>query len=171
MKKLLLPLILGLVGLGGGVGAGLFLMPEPEPEMAADEGTCACAEGVSAALPDAESDAADPALPDGREFARLNNQFVIPVVEDGAVGSLVVLSLSLEVLSGSQQDVYSQEPRIRDAFLEVLFDHANGGGFSGAFTSSANLRGLRDALRERAQQTLGTLVTDVLIVDIVRQDV
>ena len=169
MKKLLLPLVLGLTGIGGGVGAGLFLMPGPKSSVESE--VCTCAEVVTAAVPTGEVNSGGPSLPEGRDFARLNNQFVIPVVEDGAVGSLVVLSLSIEVIRGNQQDVYSQEPRIRDAFLEVLFDHANGGGFSGAFTSSANLRDLRSALRERAQQTLGTIVTDVLIVDIVRQDV
>jgi hypothetical protein len=54
--------------------------------------------------------------------------------------------------------------------LQVLFDHANSGGFNGSFTDGANLVLLREALLETALRIFGTDVTDVLIVDIVRQD-
>ena len=68
------------------------------------------------------------------EYVKLNNQFVVPVVEDGRVAAMVVLSLSLEVEAGNTEAVYQREPKLRDAFLQVLFDHANVGGFCGSFT-------------------------------------
>ncbi len=55
-------------------------------------------------------------------------------------------------------------------FLQVLFDHANAGGFNGAFTSSTNMDVLRQSLLETAQAVIGKSVRNVLIVDIVRQD-
>ena len=106
-----------------------------------------------------------------RDYAKLKHQFVIPVVEEGRVSALVVMSLSIEVETGQTQAVYSQEPKLRDGFLQVLFDHANTGGFSGSFTSTTNMRSLRDGLRENAQRVVGDVVHDVLIVEIVRQDV
>ena len=105
-----------------------------------------------------------------RAYARLNNQFVVPVVRDEKVQSLVVLSLSLEVAPGSEADVFAHEPKLRDLFLQVLFDHANTGGFDGAFTASTNMRVLRDALRRVAVEDVGLGIRDVLILDIVRQD-
>jgi hypothetical protein len=51
-----------------------------------------------------------------------------------------------------------------------MFDHANAGGFMGTFTDGSNMILLREALGEVAQSILGPDVTDVLIVDIVRQD-
>jgi hypothetical protein len=54
--------------------------------------------------------------------------------------------------------------------LQVLFDHANSGGFNGSFTDGANLVLLRKALLEAALRIFGKDVTDVLIVDILRQD-
>ena len=42
--------------------------------------------------------------------------------------------------------------------------------FSGAFTQANNMTLLRHALLEVAQKVLGPVVSDVLIVDIVRQD-
>jgi flagellar FliL protein len=54
--------------------------------------------------------------------------------------------------------------------LQVMFDHANAGGFKGVFTDGANLILLRAALRETAQKLLGDMVVDVLIADLARQD-
>lgn len=169
MTKLLLPVLFLLVGIGGGVGAGLFLTPEEETHVA--ETPCGDVPAV------ADDHDASPAAHsseitvEGREYARLNNQFVVPVVHDGKVASLVVLSLSLEVETGTKENVFAHEPRLRDLFLQVLFDHANMGGFDGAFTASSNMRILRDALRHTAITNVGGGITDVLIIDIVRQDV
>lgn len=152
MIRKLIPLVLALAGLGAGMGAGLALRPAAEPATGAD--------------PAAE--AADPKdLPD---YVKLNNQFVVPIVEDGRVVSMVIMSLSLEVERGMTDSVYAREPKLRDALLQVMFDHANAGGFRGSFTDAANLVLLRKALLEMARTTLGDIVSDVLIVDIARQD-
>ena len=100
----------------------------------------------------------------------MTNQFVVPLIEGGKVGAMVILSLSVEVTSGQTSDVYTKEPKLRDSFLQVMFDHANAGGFDGPFTDSANMIALRRALLESARQTLGDSAQDVLITDIVRQD-
>jgi len=93
MKKILIPLVMLLFGLGGGVGAAIFLAPA-EPE----------------------------------------------------------------------------EPKIRDKFLQVLFNHANNGGFSGNFTEFRYLQSLKDELLRNAKLVTQGDVTDVLILDLVRQD-
>lgn len=155
----LLPLLLLLVGAGAGVGAGIFLRPAPSPEMASE-----AKKQVEAKA------AAEPASPADREYIKMNNQFVVPVVKGDDVDALVVMSLSLEVPAGQKDAIYSQEPKLRDSFLQVLFDHANVGGFDGAFTNANNLSVLRDALREVAQKDMGEQITDVLIIEIARQD-
>lgn len=161
MKKLL-PLIMLLVGAGAGVGAGVFLRPPPDLALAAD------AEEIDAATKTAakhiKDDMAD------REYVKMNNQFVVPVVNGNFVQALVVMSLSLEVPAGQKDAIYSREPKLRDSFLQVLFDHANVGGFDGAFTNANNLAVLRNALREAAQKDMGDQISDVLIIDIARQD-
>jgi hypothetical protein len=168
MKKLVLPFFLMLVGVGGGVGAGLALMPAPEEDMAANP--CGDGHGLEP-MAAAENIPAEPVSLDSREYARMNNQFVVPVVMNDRVSALMVLSLSIEVETGGQEAVFSHEPRLRDAFLQVMFDHANIGGFNGAFTASSNMRILREALQEAADRVMRGHITDVLIVDIVRQDV
>ena len=107
----------------------------------------------------------------GSEFARLNNQFIVPVTHGSAVDALVVLSLTLEVDEGGTETVFQSEPRLRDRFLRVLFDHANMGGFDAGFTQSGKMDLLRTGLHEAASGILGPILRDVLIVDIVRQEV
>lgn len=172
------------MGLGLGTGAGLFLKPDQastaeasvagQGEIAAPgeaggehgEGSAIPSEGAVAKgqKPDAAGDEENP------EFVKLTNQFVIPILQDGRVVSLVILSLSLQVKTGTSEEVYALEPKLRDAFLQVLFDHANAGGFRGSFTDGSNLLYLRRALLERAQGLVGSIITDVLISDIARQD-
>lgn len=160
----LFPFLLALAGLVAGTGTGYLLRPEAAPA----EIGAAPANAHAAHEPSGDGVAgADEPLHD---YVKLNNQFVVPVVEDGRVASLVILSLSLEVPTGAGEKVYTVEPKLRDTFLQVLFDHANSGGFRGIFTDGSNMIPLRRALLEAAIRTLGPDVIDVLIVDIVRQD-
>lgn len=165
MLKKILPILLALIGLGGGIGAGLVLRPDADHAEASD-GAAAKAEEHT------EGESGEEAEPEegAPEYVKMNNQFVVPVVEDGRVAAMVVLSLSLEVAAGNTEAVYQREPKLRDAFLQVLFDHANVGGFSGSFTDGANLVMLRTSLKEAAALVLGPFVSDVLITDIARQD-
>lgn len=161
MKKLL-PLIFLLFGTAAGGGVGYVLRPAP-PEMA-KEGVEGEAMAEKSAPKEDKSDAAV-------EYVKLNNQFVVPVVKNRVVISLVVMALSLEAPEGSKEAIFKKEPKLRDSFLQVLFDHANAGGFDGAFTEAGAMNQLRGALREVAQKDLGEeMVKDVLILEIARQD-
>ncbi|WP_353473537.1 flagellar basal body-associated FliL family protein [Salipiger sp. H15] len=184
MKKLL-PLLLALIGTGAGIGAGLFLAPSPDSgaeHASAEPGTAQ--DGGHPAEPAAGSGdhtAADQGASEhggsehgegesGTEYVKLNNQFVVPVVEDSRVAALVVLSISLEVAAGSAAATFEEEPKLRDGFLRTLFDHANIGGFDGNFTETPRMDALRRVLFETARNILGARVRDVLITDIARQD-
>lgn len=168
MLKKLFPMILALVGTGAGVGAGLFLAPSDEdPQPVAADGH---ADKAHAEPPAADSHKDDGHGGSGNEYVKMNNQFVIPVMSAERVEALVVASLSIEVSSGGSQAVYEREPKLRDAFLQVMFDHANIGGFEGAFTAGERMDILRSALLDAARSVLGADVKDVLITEIARQD-
>lgn len=160
---ILAPVLLAIIGLAIGVGAGYITRPEPAP--LEDLAT----EPESGAPVPAPGD--KPRDDENFDYARLNNQFVVPVVRGEAIEALVVLSLTLEVSVGESETVFAREPRLRDGFLRDLFDHANIGGFDVGFTQSGNLAVLRAALLDTAQETLGDVVNDILITDILRQEV
>lgn len=199
MLRKLIPVLLGLVALLGGGAAGWMLRPAPpaaadaghteaaDARAAASEGAAAPdaghapVESSHEAPPDAhaapaEAPTADghggaaPAAPGGKEYVKLNNQFVVPLIDGGRVASMVILGLSLEVTAGSKDRVYAVEPKLRDLYLRVMFDHANAGGFAGTFTDRSRLDALRATLAEVSRPLLGDSLSEVLIEDIVRQD-
>ena len=157
----LLPIILMLLGGGIGAGAGIFFKPEPEMQCDPAE---ECEEVESVQAVDEETDAEEV------YYVAMKNQFVVPVIQDELVHSLVVLSLSLETTPDQSETIFSRQPKIRDVFLQVLFDHSHIGGFDGTFTESSRLSVLKVALLEAAQSVLGPVVSDVIVTDIVRQE-
>lgn len=159
----IIPIILALIGLGVGAGAGIMLQPKPEPVAMTPCGDVDVVEHES-------SDDVTEDAPTDTEFVKINNQFVVPVVSDGNISSLVVMSLNIEVALGGREAVYQREPKLRDEFLQVMFNHANTGGFDGTFTQSSRLDPLRAALLEVARSILGSEIKDVLVTNIVRQD-
>lgn len=147
----ILPVLLILLGLGGGVGAGLVLRPAPEPP--------------------SEDGAAPPPPIDApvTELYVLEGQFLVPIVEQGSVTSIIVIELALEIDDTANLLVADKEPLLRDRMLQILFDHANIGGFEGMFTSNNNMALLRKSLLEVATQVMGDrVVFEVLITNILR---
>ncbi len=173
--KLLLPLALGLIGLVGGAGAGWYLKPPPPPAPCLDAhgaeqdpSLCAEAEPTDAELGEAAAPTENPK--DASEFVKLDRQFIVPLVSEEKISSLVVLALAVEVAPGHVEDVMTREPRVRDALLRALFEHAYTGGFNGDFTAEYVLRDLRRNLLIAARKVSGEAVRNVLISDIIRQD-
>jgi len=169
MMKLLLPIVLLVLGTGAGVGAAIAM--KPPPEEASDSEAVACLPTEQLKGTEEEMPAAAPMEDIPVEFVELENQFVIPVISNEEIASMVVVSLSLEVPLGGRDPIVEIEPKLRDVFLRAMFDHANIGGFSGNFTSSSNMRILRGDLLRQAKNLLGDAVRDVLIIEIVRQDI
>ena len=168
LSQKLLPVIFLAVGLGAGVGAGIVLAPS-------DKGKDDAKEAVAKTKPNKDKKAKS--KKGGKdekasefEYLKLTKQFVVPVVADDRISALVTMSLSLETRPGITESFYEIEPKLRDGFLQVLFDHANTGGFDGAFTQSDNLSSLRQALLEVAKKDLGEDVSRVLIMSVARQD-
>lgn len=164
----ILPVLLVIIASATGIGAGKFLRPSPELIVASNP------KDDADALETAKPQKAAKAPEEGDEvvdYVKLNNQFVVPIVKGKRVASLIVLSLSLEVPETQRSEVFRHEPKLRNSFLQVLFDHANVGGFDGAFTQTENLNVLRKALVEIGQRDIGReTVKDVLITEIARQD-
>lgn len=173
MRKLL-PILLLLLGLGAGAGAGWYLQPHPEPDIAAEEsahGEGAENEGEHGGEDHGASAGASYSPPPANtETVRMPNQFAVPLITDGRVRAMVVVGVALELTEGHEFSLSRDEPRLRAAFLQLFFDHANIGGFDGVFTSGEALLALRRALRDTARQVFGPSVHDVLITELMRQE-
>ncbi|WP_417258438.1 flagellar basal body-associated FliL family protein [Celeribacter sp.] len=166
MSGKIIPILLALLGLGLGIGGGLMFRPSAD---VAELGSHSEDPNASHQI-----DTHNGELPESAttfDYVKLNNQFVIPDMEDGRVAAMIVLSISLETMPNVREKIYAQEPKLRDAFLQVLFDHANIGGFKGSFTETTKMQSLRTSLLEAATAILGDDIESILVTDIVRQDV
>lgn len=103
-------------------------------------------------------------------FVELQNQFVVPLTDGEMISGLVAVSLAIEGEKGQESMIEDAEPRLRDAFLRVLFDHARADGFSGDFTNNTSMSELRNRLSTTAHDTLGSIANGVLITSVTRQD-
>ncbi len=192
----ILPVLIMLVGLAVGIGAGLLLRPAPLDELAAVE-ECSTTDsnpdanapeaGAHGATPNEDTAASDclPAdsanndtssshgteTPDNVQYVKLNKQFVVPVLRDSKVSSLVIMSLSIEVDPSISDLIFEKEPKLRDELLRAMFLHANSGGFDGEFTGGEAMNDLKGSLLQAAQRVIDGSVYSVLITDILRQDV
>lgn len=156
MQKLF-ALVLILFGISTGVAAGLYFKPTPAVQLETE--------------PVVQNDHAPAHTPvSDTDFLKLDGQFLIPLIDDKAVRSMVAMTLELEIELGSKDGLYSKAPKLRDAFLQIMFDHANAGGFSGRFTDSSNMDILKTALLETGKFITNDQVISILITDIARQD-
>lgn len=161
MTRFLLPLVLAIVGIGAGVGAGLAMRPGANETEQAAPGAETGSGGAERPSPDATGN---------RDYVKLNDQFIVPIIHDTQLDSMMIVSLGLEIDEGTRENIYAIEPKLRDILLQVMFDHANMGGFNGVFTQADTLDVLRRALTDAARQITGPVLHKVLIRDIARQD-
>ena len=126
--------------------------------------------GAAWVLRSAPAEAAAPASDAVYSYVELQNQFVVPLTRGEAIIGLVAVSLAVEGREGSETAILEAEPRLRDAFLRVLFDHARAGGFAGDFTSGTSMSELRTRLDGAAREAMGSVVEGVLITSVARQD-
>ncbi len=163
----LVPVVFLLLGMAAGASTALFMeksgIPAGDATTAPDSKTLE--KGAEKGIPTDGKEG-----PEEKEYVRLANQFVVPVIERGKIRSLVVLTISIETSPGHQEDIFARQPKLRDSFLEVLFDYSNTGGFAGAFTNTTALQSLKAELTKVARRELGEFVDAVLIEDIMRQD-
>ena len=162
--KLIIPIVLALLGTAAGVGAAIVMGSDKQ----ALDAETACLPPQESLKEETAPAPEEVAATDG-EFVKLANQFLVPVLVKDEVEALVVMSLSLEVEPGTTSEVFHLEPKIRDRFLQILFDHANKGHFGKGYTSNRSLDILRDALHSAAQEITRGKTRDVLIVEIARQ--
>ncbi len=190
MKKLLIILLVPL-GLAGGLGAGYAMKPTPDapegdaidteggteadakiggtPSVADADQQSKMGEGIAVVTP-----AVAPPLvgtPEPVDYVKFDRQFIVPLIAGDKVSAMVVISLAMEAAPGATDLIFAHEPKLRDGFLQVMFTHAQSGGFDGAFTNEKALADLRGALNASARAVVGDVMRQVLLTSIVRQDI
>lgn len=180
MKKIL-PILLIIIGVAGGGAAGMFLKPPPPPPEegevakgdAAGDGQAYAGtqggDGYDQYSGEEGTQINDPAVT-GRSFVKVGKQTIIPIVEGGETRALMLFELAVDVPAERAADVHELEPRLRDAFLRELFKMAYTGAFATNFTDDRVIAELRRNLTRAARRYIGDDVSEVLILDVMRQE-
>ncbi len=158
MLRRIILLVLPVLALIAGAFAGEALRPPPEPTT------------VDQPDDDPSSTPTERPVNENPAWMSFANQFFVPVMRNGNMRALMILTLSLETSNDGLTTLQSQEHRLRDAILRQLLIESNTGAFDGNYTAEPNLRRLREALLQVAQAAGGDLVHAVLIQDIARQE-
>ena len=196
MKSIITVIITIVCIVAGGFG-GNFLRTmtsgSSEPEAGAAEAAGA-AEGEKAEGDNAEKKEAKASKPDkkdgkdgkddkdgkdGKEgdaapaviYYKFTREFVVPIVRNGRVSSLVILNLNLEADASMGRKLYDMEPKLRDNIMTTLITLSNDGTTFESMTSVKNYESIRSLVLQNLGSVVKEGITNVLIVDLAKQDI
>ncbi len=178
--KQIVPSIVALLAISAGGGTAYFLKSgssSPKPASAAHD--TGGGEGEGHAKPkkekkekkghgssdkNSDGDAVDVT------YYKFSREFVVPMIEDDRVQSLVILNLNLEVDTAISQELFSKEPVLRDNIMTTLVKLSSGGRTLNSITDVDNYETLRAMILTNLQNEIPEGIRNVLILDMARQD-
>lgn len=182
--KQTVPSIVALLAISAGGGTAYFLKSSgsssPKPASAAHD--TGGDEGESHAKPKKEkkekkekkghgsSDKNSDADAVDVTYYKFSREFVVPMIEDDRVQSLVILNLNLEVDTAISQELFSKEPVLRDNIMTTLVKLSSGGRTLNSITDVDNYETLRAMILTNLQNEIPEGIRNVLILDMARQD-
>ncbi|MBY0421619.1 MAG: hypothetical protein K2Q06_04890 [Parvularculaceae bacterium] len=184
MIKKILPIALQSVFVFGGVAGGIYL--KSSGMLGAAPAAAAHAEEADDAAPDdghggSDKDKKAKDKKDGHGEAdkggadktggviRFSRQFVVPVIHEDGVNSLLVLDIGISVPPEATQGLYTFELKLRDALLTALLRLSNSGAFDDELLDDKNIDALRTDLLAAAKTVIGDDAKQILILNIARQ--
>lgn len=103
-------------------------------------------------------------------YYNFTREFVVPIIRDEQVVSLVILNLNLEVDNSISGKLFSMEPKLRDNIMTTLIGISNDGTTFNSMTQVENYEYIRSTILESLQEKVGKEILNVLIMDMARQD-
>lgn len=109
-------------------------------------------------------------LIDGPSYLKFKRQFVVPVMNGGEIEALVIMNLNYELDSDAPENIYTYEPKLRDAIMRELLSLSDQEIFGENLTTPQSYEMLRSTLLRAGKQVVPEGIRDVLILDLARQD-
>lgn len=102
-------------------------------------------------------------------FMSFKRQFVVPVMNQGQIKSLVLLNLNLELNPNAPSNPYTMEPKLRDVIMRALLTLSHEGVLSQDLTSAETYDAIQEALLDATKSVLSDGIENVLILDLAKQ--
>ena len=176
--KLIITSVIAIIFVALGSIAGVALKPAVEVAASTTGESGDKAEGDYAADKKA-SDKKDAKKGDGygsdsssgdSAYYKFSREFVIPIMRGGQVRSLVILHISLETDESTADDLFSEEPKLRDNIMTTLIALSNDGRTLEELTNVNNYETIRAMILMNLQDAISDGIRNVLIVDVAKQD-
>lgn len=186
MKKIIFPILMILFVIGGAVGADFIKNSGGDPKPSGDShGKKSADNHAKKKSQDGKSDKkkksdkksakkddghGEEASGDTNTYLKFKRQFVVPVMKSGAIEALVIVNINLELDEHAPDNVYSFEPKLRDAITRELLGLSNRGVFGDNLTSAESYESIREKLLSASKGVIEEGISDILILDIARQE-
>jgi len=106
----------------------------------------------------------------GVEYFKFTREFVVPIMRESRVESLVILNINLEVDASEIQKLFAMEPKIRDNIMTTLIELGNDGSTLESIATLENYESIRATVLLNLQKILPNGIRNVLIVDMAKQE-
>jgi flagellar basal body-associated protein FliL len=103
-------------------------------------------------------------------YYKFTREFVVPIIRNGKVSSLVILNLNLEADAAISQKLFEMEPKLRDNIMTTLITLSNDGTTFESMTSVENYETIRSMVLQNLKSVIASGINNVLIVDLAKQD-
>ncbi|MDP1556534.1 MAG: flagellar basal body-associated FliL family protein [Hyphomonas sp.] len=128
--------------------------------------------GAKAGKKDAHGkEAAGGATSGGVVYYKFTREFVVPIIRNGRVQSLVILNLNIEADESISQKLFEMEPKLRDNIMTTLITLSNDGKTFESMTTVENYESIRSMVLMNLKTVVSTGINNVLIVDFAKQEV
>lgn len=104
-------------------------------------------------------------------YYKFSREFVVPVIRNNHIDSLVILHLSLEADSAISQRLFEMEPKLRDNIMTTLITISNDGRTFETITDVESYESIRSLVLMNLKTVVSSGIHNVLIMDMARQDV
>ena len=190
MTKLLTPIILIVAIFAGSAAANFLKAPASTPaakDMSADaKGKDDAGKADDYAKKDDPSKKDDYAKKDAKKsdkkakggygeasvsYYKFSREFVIPLMREDQVESLIIMNLNLEVESSLSGSLFTKEPKLRDNIMSTLIALSNDGRTLDNFSQVESYETIRRMVLKNLKSELGPGILNVLILDMAKQEV
>lgn len=107
---------------------------------------------------------------DNTEYYSFSREFVVPIMKDKRVDSLILLNINLEVQSSAMDKMFSINPKIRDNIMTTLVELSNDGKTLEDPTNVDSYETIRSMILLNLSSVVASGIENVLIMDIAKQD-
>lgn len=104
-------------------------------------------------------------------YYKFTREFVVPVIRNNHVNSLVIIHLSLEADASISQKLFEMEPKLRDNIMTTLITISNDGRTFETLTDIESYESMRSMILMNLKTVVPTGIHNILIMDMARQDV